>query len=761
MHEKTIAYELKRSPASVAGILSLLENGSTVPFIARYRKEQTGNADEEFIRAVRDRAVELTELDRRRTSMIESLRKRDLLGDELSARLEAANSKSELEDIYLPYRVKRRTRAQKAREAGFAPLADAIALVACGVRIADSAALDSADTTDADRADARAERLADSRPGDRAAEAMGILREQLSNADAVAGARDIIAEEAAMDSALRGELRTLFSRRSVFEAKRARGVAPESEKAAVYRDYFEHREPAARAPSHRVLAILRGEREGQLSVHLLPDEHEAMAIIRRHRPARNQTERDGRIGAIAERDQSLASACREQMETALYDSWKRLLAPSLENERKTALKEAAEREAAEVFAKNLRELLLAAPLGGKRVLAVDPGLRTGCKLVCLDEHGELLATETIYPLPPGNRTDEAARTVQRLCGEYRIEIIAVGNGTGGREAQRFLRDHVSGSATCGAMPVVSVNEAGASVYSASPVARREFPDQDVTVRGAVSIGRRLMDPLAELVKIEPKAIGVGQYQHDVDPALLDARLSDTVVSCVNAVGADLNTASAHLLRYVAGLDTKSADAVVEYRRRAGGFRTRKELLKVAGLGPRRFEQAAGFLRVHGDYPLDATAVHPERYALVERIAEDLGVSVVELVGNRRLRENIDLESYISDDAGRPTLEDIVAALEAPARDPRPEWDPVEFRDDVGRIDDLAEGMRLPGVVTNITDFGAFVDVGVHRDGLVHISKLADRFISDPHEVVAVGTSVEVTVVSVDLDRGRISLSMID
>ena len=760
MHENKIAEELKLTPASVAGILSLLENGATVPFIARYRKEQTESADEEVIRAVRDRAAELAELDRRRSSMLESLRERDLLSDELSARLEAANSRSELEDIYLPYRVKRRTRAQKAREAGFAPLADAIVRVACGDRFADEAGLLTAG--DADREDP----------------AETILREQLSDADAVAGARDIIAEAVAEDSGLRGELRTLFARRARLEAKRARGVKAESEKATVYRDYFDHTETAAKAPSHRVLAILRGEREGQLSVHVLPEEDDAIATIRRRwLPATgrrsHRSDGGGSIGPTgnaggsakdrpgaplpAQKGRESASVCREHMETALADSWKRLLAPSLENERKSALQETAERTAAEVFAKNLRELLLAAPLGGKRMLAVDPGQRTGCKLVCLDEHGELLANETIYPLPPKNRTDEAARTVKRLCSEYRLQVIAVGNGTGGREAQRFLRDH----AVDRSMPVVSVNEAGASVYSASPVARREFPDHDVTVRGAVSIGRRLMDPLAELVKIDPKAIGVGQYQHDVDAALLEARLSDTVVSCVNAVGADLNTASAHLLRYVAGLNAKSADAVVEYRRKAGGFRTREELLKVSGLGPRRFEQAAGFLRVHGDHPLDATAVHPERYALVERIAGDLGVPVGELVGNRRLCETINLESYISDEAGRPTLEDIVAALAAPGRDPRPEWDPVEFRDDVSEIGDLAEGMRLPGIVTNITDFGAFVDIGVHRDGLVHISKLADRFVSDPHEVVSVGKSVEVSVVAVDLGRGRISLSMID
>ncbi len=746
MHENKIAEELKLTPASVAGILSLLENGATVPFIARYRKEQTGSADEEVIRAVRDRAGELAELDRRRESMLESLRERDLLSEDLGARLESAASKSKLEDMYLPYRVKRRTRAQKAREAGFEPLAAAIEQAATGSTLTD---------------DVRA-----------------ALEGQLSDAEAAAGARDIIAEAVAEDPELRGELRTLFARTARLEVKRARGVKAESEAAAVYRDYFDHTEAAAKAPSHRVLAILRGEREGQLSVHVLPDEDDAMAAIRRrrlrpaagrtpdasrgdrHAPARNDVRaaaHDDPARQSAGGDRAPVSACREQMETALADSWKRLLAPSLENERKGELKETAERAAAEVFAKNLRELLLAAPLGGKRILAVDPGLRTGCKVVCLDEHGELLANETIYPLQPKNRTAESARTVQRLCSEYGVEVIAVGNGTGGREAQRFLREH----AVDRKMPVVSVNEAGASVYSASPVAKEEFPDHDVTVRGAVSIGRRLMDPLAELVKIDPKAIGVGQYQHDVDAALLESRLSDTVVSCVNAVGADLNTASAHLLRYVAGLNTKSAEAVVEHRRKAGGFRGRDELLKVSGLGPRRFEQAAGFLRVHGDHPLDATAVHPERYALVERIAGDLGVPVGELVGNRRLCETINLESYISDEAGRPTLEDIVAALAAPGRDPRPEWDPVEFRDDVSEIGDLAEGMRLPGIVTNITDFGAFVDIGVHRDGLVHISKLADRFVSDPHEVVSVGKSVEVSVVAVDLGRGRISLSMID
>lgn len=759
-HERTIADETGLSVRAVRGVIALLEDGATVPFIARYRKEQTASTDEEGIRAVRDRIAELQELDRRRESMIESLRERELLSDALAEALSQATSKAEIEDIYLPYRQKRRTRAEKARERGLEPLAEFLlagagsAKANAGVR-ADSLHAASVPAAETD---------------DLSEHAASWVNPQVDVPDvesALSGARDIIAEWVSEDAELRRTLRTLFERRAALTAKRARGVDAADEGAAVYRDYFDHSEAAAKAPAHRLLAMLRGEREGYLNIHVAPEDEQSLALIRRAWASsgstrdRSWSRGDGGEGDAQERGTQnhgahnrLNAACREQLDLALTDSYKRLLAPSLETERKGELESAAQTAAAEVFAKNLRELLLAAPMGGRRMLAVDPGMRTGCKIVCLDEHGELLSHEAIYPLPPRNQTREAEERVRALCDSYSLEVIAVGNGTGGREAHAFLR-------ALGVAPVVTVNEAGASVYSASPLAKKEFPDHDVTVRGAVSIGRRLMDPLAELVKIDPQSIGVGQYQHDIDAKLLESRLSDTVVSCVNSVGADLNTASAHLLRHVAGLNAKSAEAVVEYRRARGGFRSRAELTKVSGLGPRRFEQAAGFLRVRGDHPLDATAVHPERYDLVERMAADLSVTLSQLVGNRALCERIDLSKYIQADVGLPTLEDIVSALAEPGRDPRPEWDPVEFREDVSEVGDLRTGMKLPGVVTNITDFGAFVDIGVHRDGLVHISRLADRFVKDPHEIVSVGAAVEVTVVEVDQKRGRISLSMVE
>ncbi len=781
---ETIAAETGFSGRAVAGVISLLDDGATVPFIARYRKERSGGMDEDAIRTVRDRLAELRELDRRRESILESLRERDLLTDELAAAVASATTRAELEDIYLPYRPKRRTRAQVAREAGLEPLADFL-------EWGDDDALRRVMPADGGM----------SGPASSAGDAALLeIAAAFANDDAgvtdaeaaLAGARDILAERISESTVVRSALRDLFTRRAQLQSKRARGSrrgvgsdsptgAPDgfastagggsgagsgkpaaTDPADVYRDYFDHSEAASRAPSHRVLAILRGEREGHLTVHVLPEEEQALETIERQW-VRERARGNSRRQAHSAPDRAagpLTVARRDQLEQAAADAWKRLLAPSLENERKGDLERAAQDEAAEVFAKNVRELLLAAPMGSRRLLAVDPGHRTGCKIVCLDEHGELVHHEAIYPLPPQRREREAAERLRTLCGEHRIEAIAVGNGTGGREAHAFARGLDLKRADGSPMPVVTVNEAGASVYSASAVAKEELPDHDVTVRGAVSIGRRLIDPLAELVKIDPQSIGVGQYQHDVDDKLLASRLADTVVSCVNAVGVDVNTASPHLLQHVSGLTAKSARAIVEKRRTAGGFHSRAELTGVSGLGPKRFELAAGFLRVRGDNPLDATAIHPERYRLVERMARDLGASVAELVGNEALCRTINLKKYQSDDVGMATLTDIVAELARPGRDPRPEWDPVEFREDINEIGDLREGMKLAGVVTNITGFGAFVDIGVHRDGLVHISKLADRYVADPHEVVSVGARVEVTVTEVDLERGRISLSMV-
>lgn len=831
---ETIAAETGFSGRAVAGVISLLDDGATVPFIARYRKERTGGMDEDVIRAVRDRLAALRELDRRREAILESLRERELLTDELARAIAAASSRAELEDIYLPYRPKRRTRAQVAREAGLGALADFLEwgdddALRRAIGSSGGGRPDSASTVDAAALIELAAVFVNEESGVTSAEA------------ALAGARDILAERISESAEVRSALRGLFAQRAQLQSKRARGsrraagsgsrsrasddTAPVSRGAAdagkpaadpadIYRDYFDHSEAAARAPSHRVLAILRGEREGHLSVHVLPEEERALDTIERQWVRERlmpwasaggggrsdgggdsgtdpgagtaaDRARDNRRGAEAgtagaadrggpargnSRCQApstperaggpLAVARRDQLEQAAAEAWKRLLAPSLENERKGELERVAQQEAAEVFAKNVRELLLAAPMGSRRLLAVDPGHRTGCKIVCLDEHGELAHHEAIYPLAPQRREREAADRLRALCGEHRIEAIAVGNGTGGREAHAFARGLELKRADGSPMPVVTVNEAGASVYSASAVAKEELPDHDVTVRGAVSIGRRLIDPLAELVKIDPQSIGVGQYQHDVDDKLLALRLADTVVSCVNAVGVDVNTASPHLLQHVSGLTAKSARAIVEKRRAAGRFRSRAELTGVPGLGPKRFELAAGFLRVRGENPLDATAIHPERYRLVERMARDLGASVAELVGNEALCRTINLKKYQSDDVGMATLTDIISELTRPGRDPRPEWDPVEFREDITEIGDLREGMKLAGVVTNITGFGAFVDIGVHRDGLVHISKLADRYVADPHEVVSVGARVEVTVTGVDLERGRISLSMV-
>ena len=701
-----IAAELNLAEPAVAAVLALLDEGATVPFVARYRKERTGEMDEETIRGVRDRAVTLEALDKRRDAILTSLKERDLLTIELEKRLKLAETLSAVEDIYLPYRQKRKTRASAAREKGLEPLAD--------------------------------ELLA--RPVPHPIEAAaGFVNPELgvfSADDALSGARDIIAEKINEDPAIRAKLRALFESGTISATLKSKSKAAEAQ---VYRDYFKWSEPVRRTRAHRVHAVFRGEREGFLSVHIEPNEEEALRPITR-------------AYLLYDGEQA------EQLMEACVDSYRRLLRPSLEGEQKRALKERADRAALRVFNSNLRDLLLAPPLGQKAVLGVDPGFRTGCKVVCLDPQGKLLHNTAIYPLEPHNKSGEARAALGKLLDEYHIEVIAVGNGTGGREAETFLREVVADLN----VPVVSVNEAGASIYSASEAARMEFPDYDITVRGAVSIARRLMDPLSELVKIDPKSIGVGQYQHDVVQKLLESGLADTVVSCVNSVGVELNTASAWLLSYVAGLSRRSAQAIVEYRRDHGAFASRKELAGVKGIGAKSYQQAAGFLRIKdGSNPLDASAVHPERYSLVGRMAKSLGTKIDDLIGNADAVDQIDLNAFADDEVGLPTLKDIIAEILKPGRDPRSDFELFAFSDDVHDIADLETGMKLPGVVTNVTNFGAFVDIGVHRDGLIHISKLADRYISDPKEIVKVNQRVVVTVVEVDVERERISLSLID
>ncbi len=694
-------------PASrVAAVIRLFDEGATVPFIARYRKEATGGLDETVIIAIRDERARVGELESRRERILLTISEQGKLTPELERKIREAQLLSVLEDLYLPYRPKRRTRASDAREKGLEPLAD---------------------------------RLLAQGPGDPRSMAAEFVDPEKGVSDpeaALAGAADIIAERVSEDSGLRGRMRELFRDAGFLQARPVRKKEAEPE-AATYRDYFDWQESARNAPSHRVLAALRGHREGYLLLHLLPDEERALTMTKR-------TFVTGRTPSSA------------VVESAVEDGYRRLLAPSLENELLQEVRDRAEAEAIRVFARNLRELLLSPPLGQKAVMALDPGFRTGCKVVCLSRQGDLLEAQTIYPLEPQKKTDEASRVLRDLAARHGVEAIAVGNGTGGREAYAFCRSLDFGRS----IPVLSVPESGASVYSASDLARREFPDRDVTVRGAVSIGRRLMDPLAELVKIDPKAIGVGQYQHDVDQKALRRSLEDIVTSCVNSVGVEANTASGELLKYVSGFGERLAGAFVRYREEHGPFRSRAEFRKVGGLGPKAFEQAAGFLRIReGGHPLDRTAVHPERYPLVERIARDLKVGVDALVGGGARLAAVDPQRYVDGDAGLPTIRDILEELARPGRDPRDQLEPVPFRDDVREIADLAPGMRLPGIVTNVTGFGAFVDIGVHQDGLVHVSRLADRFVSDPHEVVRVHQQVMVTVLEVDVPRKRISLSM--
>ena len=688
----------------VAAVASLLADGATVPFIARYRKEATGSMDEVSVMTVRDRLEQLEKLDERRKVILRSLDERELLTAGLSEKIGNAATLTSLEDIYLPFRPRRRTRATKAREKGLEPLAQRILL-----QKGDDPFLYALEYLDSEKGVDTAE-------------------------DAVSGARDIIAEDLAHNAQIRDPMRRLYWSTGSYGCRVISGMEQEGSK---FRDYFEWNEPVRTAPSHRVLAMRRGEEKKFLSLRITVSFERALDIIL---PAvcLNPDTPEGRV--ISE---------------AASDGFRRLLAPSMETETRLRSKEAADEEAIRVFTSNLRELLLAAPLGPKGVLAVDPGFRTGCKLVCLNSQGSVQHSTTIFPFMSESKKSEAVKTVIELIDKFEPEFIAVGNGTAGRETEAFLRE----SGLQKEVKVIPVNESGASIYSASKVAREEFPDFDLTVRGAISIGRRLQDPLAELVKIDPKSIGVGQYQHDVDSRKLRKALDDTVESCVNSVGVDLNTASPQLLSYVSGLTERVSRNIVKWSEENGAFLNRRQLLKVSGLGPAAFEQSAGFLRIrNGQNPLDSSAVHPESYSVVERMAGSKGLSVAELMSSENSRESIDLKVFVDGKTGLPTLRDIMKELEKPGRDPRKSFQVFNFAD-VHDIKDLEEGMILPGIVTNVTNFGAFVDIGVHQDGLVHISQMADRFVKNPADIVSAGEQLKVRVLQVDVKRGRISLSM--
>ena len=686
----------------VENTLRLLDDGATIPFISRYRKEVTGSLNEVQLAEIRDEYVRLRELDKRREAIIKSIEEQEKMTPELLAKINAADTMALLEDLYLPYRPKRKTRATVAREKGLEPLA----LWLLGQH-----------------------------PGDPEQEAGKFLGDEVENTDeALAGARDIIAEIVSEDEKARGALRKLYDRDAVITSKVVKGKEEDGSK---FSDYFEWSEPLRRCPSHRLLAMRRGEEEGFLRLFVKPDEEEALQILQRQFIKANNT-------------------ASRQVKEAVSDSWSRLLAPSMETEFRKLSKDRADEEAIHVFADNLRQLLLAPPLGEKNVLGIDPGFRTGCKLVCLDRQGTLLHNDTMYPHPPRNETAKSVSKLLRLIEQYKIEAVAIGNGTASRETEELVRHYLQ---TDSGVKVFVVSEAGASVYSASKTARDEFPDYDVTVRGAVSIGRRLMDPLAELVKIDPKSIGVGQYQHDVDQARLQNSLDEVVMSCVNAVGVEVNTASPHLLTYVSGLGPKLAQNIVDYRNDKGPFRSRAELLKVNRMGDKAYEQAAGFLRIrNAGNPLDASAVHPESYHIVERMARDAGCSVSDLISDDVRRKSVTIEKYVTADAGLPTLRDIMQELAKPGRDPRSAIKEFSFAD-IHSLEDVKEGMTVPGIVTNITKFGAFVDIGVKQDGLVHVSQMADRYVDDPSKVVKLHQHVMVRVLSVDLARKRIQLSL--
>lgn len=712
-HVLLVAKELSLKVHQVAATAQLLKGGATVPFISRYRKEATGELDEVQVTAIRDRMEQLQQLDDRRAAIVASLTERNLLTDALKSALGAAATLTQLEDIYLPFRPKKRTRATIAREKSLEPLADLLW------------AQDPATDPVAVAADyiGRDYTLDDDK---------GTVGRIESAEEALAGARDILAERISDDATIREKLRRLYREQAVISSKVRYGKEAEGAK---FKDYFDWSESLAKAPSHRILAMRRGENESCLIMRItLPDEASGSAVV----------ELQAAVNT---------SACAAQVRLAAQDAFKRLLAPAMETEMRLESKQRTDAAAIGVFAENLRELLLAAPLGQRAVLAIDPGFRTGCKTVLLDRQGKLLHNDVIFP---DRSPSEAKDKLRGFVDFFKVEAIAIGNGTAGRETEAFVRS----LGLPASIPIVMVNESGASIYSASEVAREEFPDHDLTVRGAVSIGRRLMDPLAELVKLDPKSIGVGQYQHDVDQSALKRSLDDRVVSCVNAVGVELNTASKQLLSYVSGLNSATAAAIVARRNEKGPFLSRADLLDVPRLGPKAFEQAAGFLRIReATHPLDGSAVHPERYALVERMAADVGAGVADLMRDEKLRQRIRLENYVTTDVGLPTLRDIMAELAKPGRDPRRQFEAFSFQEGVNKPEDLKPGMKLPGIVTNVTAFGAFVDIGVHQDGLVHVSQLADSFVKDPAEVVRPQQKVMVTVVEVDLARQRIALSM--
>ncbi len=703
-HDGKIAGELGINDRQVKATIKLLDEGATVPFISRYRKEMTGSLDDQQVASIRDRVQQLRELDARKEAILKSIEEQEKLTPELASKIKAAETMSALEDLYLPYRPKRKTRASVAREKGLEPLA--MKVLAQGQFDVEAAA---------------SEFLSDE-------------KDVKSIEEALQGARDIIAEIVNEDAESRQKVRDLFMKKSTVSSKVVKSKAKDAEK---YKDYFDWQEPLSKIPSHRLLAMRRGEKEGYLMLNISPDEEEAIAILER-------------------KFLSSQNEASQHVKTAIKDSYKRLMGVSIETEVRLETKKKADEEAIAVFGENLKQLLMSAPLGQKAVMAIDPGFRTGCKVVCLDKQGKLLEFQTIYPNEPQKDVRGASHTIMSLVSKHHIEAIAIGNGTAGRETEAFVK----GIGLDQNIVVASVNESGASIYSASETARQEFPNEDVTVRGSVSIGRRLMDPLAELVKIDPKSIGVGQYQHDVDQGLLKKTLDDVVMACVNNVGVELNTASKELLTYVSGLGPQIAENILKYRNENGPFPTREALKKVPRLGDKAFEQAAGFLRIsNASNPLDHSAVHPERYELVSKMAKDAQSTVKDLMSSSEVRKLIKLDHYVSEEVGLPTLKDIMKELDRPGRDPRDEFEVIQFKEGINKISDLRIGMQLTGVVTNITKFGAFVDVGVHQDGLVHISHLSDSFVSDPANVVKLGQKISVKVLEVDEQRKRISLSM--
>lgn len=700
-----IAAAMKLQEHRVENTLKLLQGGATIPFISRYRKEATGGMDEVQISEINDRYEKLCELAKRKETIISTIEEQGKMTAELRNRIDNCWDSTELEDIYLPFKPKRKTRAEAARQKGLEPLAIILMM---------------------------------QRENNLMAKAAQFVKGEVKDEeDALKGARDIIAEQVNEDERARNQVRNIFTRQAIITAKVVKGKEKE-EDAAKYRDYFDFSEPLKRCTSHRLLAIRRGEAEGILKVTISPEEDEECTDRLERQFVRGNGE------------------CSSQVAEAVKDAYKRLLKPAIETEFSALSKEKADEEAIRVFAENLRQLLLAPPLGQKRVMGIDPGFRTGCKVVCLDAQGTLLHNEAIYPHPPKSEEALAARKIVKLVEQYKIEAIAIGNGTASRETERF----VTSQRYDREVQVFVVSEDGASIYSASKTAREEFPDYDVTVRGAVSIGRRLMDPLAELVKIDAKSIGVGQYQHDVDQTKLKESLDRTVESCVNLVGVNLNTASKHLLTYVSGLGPSLAQNIVDYRTENGPFASRKELLKVPRMGAKAFEQCAGFLRIPGaNNPLDNSAVHPESYAIVEKMAKDMKCTVADLIKDKELRAKIDIKKYVTDTVGLPTLNDIMKELDKPGRDPRQQIQVFEFDKDVKTLDDLREGMELPGIVTNITNFGCFVDIGIKENGLVHISQLADKFVSDPTTVVSIHQHVRVRVLGIDHERKRVQLTM--